>query len=241
MQKKSLYIVTGCSSGIGLALCRKLIQNNQNCVFGIARNCPFEAENFIFHALDLAVIDRVKSIDFPSLEHDYHAVHLINNAGMLGEVNTLDKIKLESLEDVISVNYTSAMILSTKFIQTYQNSPAVKTIINISSGAATGAYASWSNYCASKAALEMFSKCIEIEQKDQEFPIHCFSIAPGVVDTNMQKQIRSTAIENFAMLPKFEELYRENKLYTPAIVADKLIEILANPKKFEERVFRIQI
>lgn len=241
MPKKSLFIVTGCSSGIGLALCQKLVEDTQNCVLGIARNRPFEAENFLFHALDLAIIDQVKSIIFPNLEDDYCAVHLINNAGMLGEVNTLDKLNLEALEDVISVNYTSAMLLCTKFIQKYQDLPLTKTIINISSGAATGAYASWSNYCASKAALEMFSKCIVLEQKDKELPIYCFSIAPGVVDTNMQKQIRSTSIENFAMLPKFEELHRDNKLYSPVIVAEKLIEVLEHPERFEETVFRIQI
>lgn len=241
MPKKSLFIITGCSSGIGLALSRKLIENKENCVLGIARNCPFEAKNFIFKSLDLAKLDLVKDINFPDFEDGYDAIHLINNAGMLGEVNTLDKIDLVSLEDVISVNYTSAMLLCTKFIQKYQHLPVTKTIINISSGAATGAYASWSNYCASKAALEMLSKCIEIEQKDKASPIHCFSIAPGVVDTDMQNQIRSTSIENFAMLPKFEELYRENKLYSPVIVAEKLIEVLKNPERFVEKVFRIQI
>lgn len=240
MPKKSLFIITGCSSGIGLALSRKLIENKENCVLGIARNCPFEAENFIFQKLDLAKIELVKKINFPDLE-GYDAIHLINNAGMLGEINTLDKIDLENLEDVISVNYTSAMLLSTKFIQKYQDLPITKTIINISSGAATGPYASWSNYCASKAALEMLSKCIEVEQKDMANPILCFSIAPGVVDTNMQTQIRTTSIENFAMLPKFEELHRENKLYSTDIVAGKIIDVLKNPEKYEVKVFRIQI
>ena len=239
--KKSLFIVTGCSSGIGLALSRKLIENKENYVLGLARNCPLEAENFIFQELDLSKIDLVKGIHFPNLEEEYSAIHLINNAGMLGEINTLDKIKLENIEDVISVNYTSAMLLATKFIQKYQHLPLTKTIINISSGAATSAYASWSNYCASKSALEMLSRCIEIEQKKKDYPVHCFSIAPGVVDTNMQAQIRSTFIENFAMLPKFEELHRENKLYSTDIVAAKLMEVLESPEKFEAKIFRIQI
>ena len=134
--KKSLFIVTGCSSGIGLALSRKLIENKENYVLGLARNCPLEAENFIFQELDLSKIDLVKGIHFPNLEEEYSAIHLINNAGMLGEINTLDKIKLENIEDVISVNYTSAMLLATKFIQKYQHLPLTKTIINISSGAA---------------------------------------------------------------------------------------------------------
>lgn len=238
---KLLYIITGSSSGIGLALCKKLISNANNCVLGLARNNSIEAENFKFQALDLSDIHAVKSLLFPPLEDDYESVHLVNNAGMLGEINTLDKISQEALEDIIAVNYTAAMLLCTKFIQQYQHIAVKKTILNISSGAATGAYASWANYCASKAALEMLSKCIALEQQEQPFPIHCYSIAPGVVDTNMQVHIRKTPIENFPLLPKFEELYRENKLYSPDIVAEKLIEVMDHPERFEDKIFRIQI
>lgn len=236
----NLYIVTGCSSGIGYALCRKLLQNSKNRVIGIARNCPFEAERFLFRAIDLSDVDQVKKFEFPNLE-DYQSIHLINNAGILGEINTLDKIQISNLEDVINVNYTSAMLLSTLFIQNTQSLDMRKTIINISSGAATSAYASWANYCASKAALEMFTKCVHEEQKSRQFPIQCFSIAPGVVDTNMQAHIRKTDISNFAMLPKFEALHQENKLYKIDIVAEELAKVLENPFAFEEFIFRVQL
>ena len=64
-----------------------------------------------------------------------------------------------------------------------------------------------------KVFIEMLSKCIELEQTQMEFPIRCFSIAPGVVDTKMQEHIRNSSLENFAMKPKFEELYEKNQLY----------------------------
>lgn len=240
MKNKSLFIITGCSSGIGLALCRELVKNEHNTVLGLARNCPFESVNFHFIKLDLSDISRVKRFELPNMDN-YGRISLINNAGMLGEVNTLDKINIEHIDNVIQVNYTAAMLLATKFIQKAQSLTSLKTIINISSGAATGPYSSWANYCASKAALEMFSRCVELEQKEQLFPIRCYSIAPGVVDTQMQAQIRSTPEENFKLLPKFLELYATNKLYNPDKVALHLIDILYHPENFPESVFRIQL
>ena len=240
MNKKKLYLVTGSSSGIGLALCRNLVKNSSNFVIGLARTNSLHADNFQFHAIDLSDSKAVLAFRFLILD-EYQSISLINNAGMLGEINTLDKIDVNALETIIQVNYTSAMLLATLFIQKTQHLNIQKTIINISSGAATGAYASWANYCASKAALEMLSKCIELEQKHMEFPIRCFSIAPGVVDTKMQEHIRNSSLGNFAMKPKFEELYEKNELYSPVKVAEKLIQVLENSSQYSESIFRIQI
>ncbi len=111
--------------------------------------------------MDLSNIEQVHAFQFPDVSK-FSAIHLINNAGMLGEINTHDKINIDHIEDTMSVNYTAPMILATKFIQASQTLSIIKTIINISSGAATGAYASWANYCASKAALEMFSTLVSL-------------------------------------------------------------------------------
>ena len=87
----------------------------------------------------------------------------------------------------------------------------------------------------------MLSKCIELEQTQMELPIRCFSLAPGVVDPKMQDHIRNSSLENFAMKPKFEELYEKNQLYSPVKVAEKLIHVLENPSQYSESIFRIQI
>lgn len=237
--KKNLYIITGTGSGIGKALAEELIKNSINDVIGISRKNTIHSSQFRLIEQDLSLIQQVKSIEFPSPE-DYNRISLINNAGFLGEITALSRIKLDSIEDIINVNYTSAMILSTLFIQKYQATPCLKSIINISSGASTNPYISWANYCSSKAAIEMLSRCIDLEQQEMTFPIHCFAIAPGVVDTAMQQSIRETDEENFAMRPKFEALYTENKLYNPSDVARKLIEVTENPTQYTERIFRIE-
>lgn len=240
MPIKNLYVVTGCSSGIGRSLCELLLQNPQNKVIGIARKNNIEAEKFQFYSIDLSQITAVKSFDFPLLD-GIERVVLINNAGTLGEINTLDQIDIKGAEQAINVNYTAPMLLATKFIHQYQSHNIPKIIINISSGAATSSYASWANYCASKAALEMLTRCINIEQEDKEYPFTAYAIAPGVVDTNMQMTIRNTDISNFKNKDKFVNLYKENQLYNSDKVAEKLIEISLLPKPLGDKIFRIQL
>ncbi len=237
---KSLYIVTGSHSGLGKSIVSQLLQDKNNTVIGISRHNEVEHPQFQFIALDLSNIEKVKTFLFPDCSL-YENVVLINNAGILGEITTLEKVSIDALDAVISVNYTAVMILSTLFIKAYQDAKIQKSIITISSGAATSAYPSWSNYCASKAAIEMLMKCIVEEQKNKENPISAFAIAPGVVDTNMQLQIRSTDIQDFEFKPKFIDLYNEGKLYKPEDVADRIIEVGQNPYQFNDTIFRIVI
>jgi benzil reductase ((S)-benzoin forming) len=237
---KSLYIVTGSHSGLGKSIVSQLLQDKNNTVIGISRHNEIEHSQFQFISLDLSNIEKVKTFSYPDYSH-FENIVLINNAGILGEITTLEKVSIDALDAVISVNYTAVMILSTLFIKAYQDAKIQKTIITISSGAATSAYPSWSNYCASKAAVEMLMKCIVEEQKNKENPISAFAIAPGVVDTNMQLQIRSTDIQDFEFKPKFIDLYEEGKLYKPEDVAERIIEVGQSPYQFNDTVFRIVI
>lgn len=237
---KSLYIVTGSHSGLGKSIVSQLLQDKNNTVIGISRHNEVIHSQFQFISLDLSNIEKVKTFSFPD-SSDFENIVLINNAGILGEITTLEKVSIDSLDAVISVNYTAVMILSTLFIKAYQDVKIQKTIITISSGAATSAYPSWSNYCASKAAIEMLMKCMVEEQKNKENPISAFAIAPGVVDTNMQLQIRSTDIQDFEFKPKFIDLYEEGKLYKPEDVAERIIEVGQTPYQFNDTIFRIVI
>jgi benzil reductase ((S)-benzoin forming) len=90
------------------------------------------------------------------------------------------------------------------------------SFVNISSGAANRAINSWSLYCSSKAFIKMFFEVAECEYQQHKF----FNIDPGVMDTQMQKSIRST---DFPDVSSFRNLEEEGKLKLPIDVA---IEIL---------------
>jgi|LauGreDrversion4_2_1035121.scaffolds.fasta_scaffold05203_3 benzil reductase ((S)-benzoin forming) len=237
---KSLYIVTGSHTGLGKSLVTNLLKDNNNLVIGISRHNDIVHPQFQFISLDLSDVESVKQFSFPNIQ-DFKNVVLINNAGIIGEITSLEKVSIENIESIMTVNYMAVMILASLFIKTYQEAKVQKTIITISSGAATSPYPSWANYCASKAAIEMLMKCIVEEQKNKEFPISAFAIAPGVVDTGMQQQIRNTDISEFEFKPKFLALYEEGKLYKPDDVADKIIEVSQNPFDFNDTIFRIVI
>ena len=79
-------------------------------------------------------------------------------------------------------------------------------VFNVSSGAGRRAYFSWSAYCAGKAAVDRLSECLALEEKRAGTRV--LSVAPGIIDTGMQAQIRASTAEQFP-----EICVAEKKLY----------------------------
>ena len=94
----------------------------------------------------------------------------------------------------------------------------------ISSGASLRPVESWSAYCVSKAGLDMWVRCIALEQQDKN--ISAISVAPGVVDTDMQSQIRAADPELFPDHSKFVALHTERVLSSSKDVARQLVPLL---------------
>ena len=117
--------------------------------------------------------------------------------------------------------YAESLINLERFIKTYPTEK--KLILNISSGAANKAIASWSTYCATKSALDSLTAVID-EEKHQNLKI--LSISPGVVDTNMQEEIRNSDPKNFPLHQNFVDYYSKNELISPKLVAVKLLQII---------------
>lgn len=83
----------------------------------------------------------------------------------------------------------------------------------VSSGAAAHAYASWGAYGATKAAMNHLAMTLAAEEPD----VTTVSIRPGVVDTEMQRDIRETHHEvmDEQDRKRFAELKEEGKLLRP--------------------------
>ena len=69
----------------------------------------------------------------------------------------------------------------------------MKRVVSISSGAGKKPYPGWGAYCTAKAGLDMLTRCVGVEQMNQPHPVEIYSIAPGVVDTDMQREIRAAS------------------------------------------------
>lgn len=167
---------------------------------------------------------------------------LINNAATLGEVKHFGKLHNTEIDKAFTVNVIAAAILMNNFIRQYQNHRAEKIIINVTSGAAHSAYDGWGIYCASKAAINMLSQVAVKEQESKNGnKIKVFAVAPGVVNTKMQTEIRNTEVGDFSRKEKFIELYEENELYDPNEVAKQFIRIIEKPELVKEVVSRIEL
>lgn len=237
-QQNKIAYITGTSSGIGKALAEKLLDEGYE-VFGMSRSNGIDHDNFTYIEMDLSDQDAVERFMFD--DHENANVLLVNNAGTLGDVGPVGQIDSSAIRNVIQVNAIAAGALMNQFIAKYSSGNSQYHIINISSGAGKHPVDAWASYCASKAALDLFSRTVKEEmdaRKIDKFHIH--SIAPGVVDTDMQREIRSSDPQKFLRLQTFIDYKEEGELYSPDYVAEKLYEVVKNPSKFREVLFSVR-
>lgn len=234
------YIITGTSSGIGNALARELLKYVENRIIGISRSNTIFEDHFQHINIDLSDLSQVKNLDL-NIPKDAKKVVLVNNAGTLGEIEYVGQQSNQNVATTINVNFTAAALLMNQFIQKTQDLAIEKVIINISSGAANSAYDGWANYCSSKAALNMYTEVIHKEQQFKKYPVQVFAIAPGVVDTYMQDQIRSSNSNSFSQIEKFKTLKEEKQLFSTFDVAKYLVNVLNDVSKIPSLISRIHL
>jgi NAD(P)-dependent dehydrogenase (short-subunit alcohol dehydrogenase family) len=88
-------------------------------------------------------------------------------------------------------------------------------------------------YCASKAALDQHARAVAL---DRTPGLRIASIAPGVIDTDMQAEIRATSDDRFPDRHGFEALKRDVKLRLPDEGAGELVDTLLAPEFGEQPV-----
>jgi benzil reductase ((S)-benzoin forming) len=233
------YFITGTTSGIGSALTNAVLDQENTLVYGISRRQNITHANYIPITIDLAKTDEVASFDFPLLK-DATQIILINNAGQIGDIKPLGKLSNQSIIDLFTVNVTAPALLMNKFIESYKEINTEKTVLNVSSGAGKNAIEGWASYCGSKAAIDLLSLTSFEEQKRVTNPVKIYSIAPGVVDTEMQVAIRNSNENDFSRHSHFVGLKANNELTSPQEVANKYIRIIQNTHNFTECVFSLR-
>ena len=235
------YIITGTSKGIGKALAEELLQDENNHVTGISRHQTITQPNYRHFNLDLsqpkALIEQLPQI-FPQLS-EAGTIALVNNAGVLGEIGYVGEKKPEDLDFSFTVNVTAPAILMNAFLKQYAQLDAAKIILNISSGAGKYPLDGWASYCASKAALDMFSQTVQEEQNLRKSGVKVYSLAPGIVDTQMQTQIRQAETGQFSQVERFQNYKESGSLAKPETVGKKLKKLLESPPEALAVVCRI--
>lgn len=220
-------IITGHSRGLGKAL-TELYLNKNRPVFGLSRNLLPEclSENLQQQAIDLSN-DQNLSLwleqgGLTRFLNDADNIVLINNAGTTAPSATLGRQNAAEIMQAVALNVTAPLLLA-NHIAAHKPSDACMKIVHISSGAGRNAYPGWSVYGATKAALDHHARCVNIEADPN---VRALSVAPGVVDTDMQAAIRACDADNFPMLQRFLDLKDKGGLSMPEETAAKIAAII---------------
>ncbi len=229
------FYITGTSRGIGKAIAERLLQNPDNMVYGISRTSSISHPNYKHIEADLSQPESIAKIEF-SAHPEAENIGLINNAGMLGPVTQIGNLDPDETQKASMLNLASPMLLINKFVDAYQNQRSNKVILTTSSGAGRHTVESWSIYCATKAGIDMFSRVLQDEQnsRSRNNAFKVFAVAPGIVDTQMQTEIRGINEEDFKDVNKFISFKENNLLVSPEEVAEKFEDILLHPANYPD-------
>ncbi|MCC5919780.1 MAG: SDR family NAD(P)-dependent oxidoreductase [Cyclobacteriaceae bacterium] len=233
-----VFIITGSSKGIGKALAEQLLSAGNNHVVGISRTHSIDHENYQALSIDLSTEPHVWAANTEELftqlsQREWDEAVLINNAGMLGTAAYVGELNPGEISRVLHLNVSAVIQLTHQFLKAFRGMSFSRQIINISSGAGKSPVDGWGLYCTSKAALDMFSEVVALEQRNRKESVKVFAVAPGVVDTEMQSEIRASDPKQFSKIDKFLNLKNENQLYSPDRSAKKIIELINRKNEFE--------
>lgn len=217
--------ITGSSKGLGKSLAELFLKKSNTRVIGIARTNSIRDANYEHHTIDLSKKEELKDFKFTPIENADEII-LINNAGQLDPIKKVGDFSIKSLDQHLKLNVMSPMILVNQFINNYKNLDCNKLIINISSGAGKNPIEGWGAYCSGKAALDMFSQVVELEQKEQQFPVKTIALSPGIIDTDMQEKIRASSKSDFKEVDRFINYYKSGELQSSIQTAEKIIRNL---------------
>lgn len=218
-----LYVVTGTRRGLGAALATQLRAREGVDLVTIARA---EAD-IVADLSDAAEAARAGAALAARLEgRPYAKAVLVNNAGVVEPVGSLDVVEPDALARNIGVNLVAPMILMRAFLDATRAVP-LRRVVNISSGAGRRPIAGWSAYCAAKAGLDMASRVAHEEARGRGEAVEVVSLAPGVIDTGMQATVRGASAEAFPDVERFVAMKAEGKLRTAEAVAADILRLEA--------------
>ncbi len=195
--KGKTVVITGASRGIGAATARVLSEMGAKVVLAARDATRLEAlakeTGGIAVPCDVADYAQVTALIEAAGEVDT----LVNNAGLIDPIARMEDSDPESWGRVVDVNFKGVY----HGIRAALPGMAARgngTIINISSGAATGALEGWSHYCATKAGVLSLTRMVHKEMREKG--VRSIGLSPGTVATDMQREIKASGVNPVSQL-----------------------------------------
>ncbi len=225
-----LTIVTGASRGLGLALAESLLQRGHRVLCLSRHPPPLSHAMLLCWQADLAdsapVAARLEAwlgeLDAATLA----SATLINNAGVVSELAPMSAIPAADLSNALRVGLEAPMLLASAFLRASGAWALPRRLLFVSSGLGRYAIAGSASYCAAKAGMDNLARAIALEEANKPNGARVSSVAPGIIDTDMQAQLRSADPAAFPEQARFSDFKASGRLDSPAAAAAKLLRLL---------------
>ena len=224
-------IVTGASRGLGLALAQQLLQRGHRlltmqrqpaAVLASATGTPLEQWS-VDLADPLPVARRLRDWIAALPRAEVASLTLVNNAALLVEPGPLAGADLDSVSRAARVSLEAPLLLTTAFLEAGAGFGVPRKVLQISSGLGRHAMAGSAVYCAVKAGLDHAARSIALEEAREPGGARICSLAPGVIDTDMQVQLRGGDPAAFPEQARFASLKSQGRLDSPETAAARVL------------------
>ncbi|MCU0932636.1 MAG: SDR family NAD(P)-dependent oxidoreductase [Serpentinimonas sp.] len=243
--QQHLYIITGASRGMGHAMACQLLAPAHTllCISrqtsqSLAQQAQQQGAHLEQWSQDLAETQEAAE----RLERWLQSLHasrfdsttLINNAGVIPAIAPLQGVPVPELTRAIRVGLEAPMALTAVFLRATRawveaGWQGQRRVLNISSGLGRRAMASQATYCAAKAGMDHYTRCLALEEAQYADGARVCSLAPGVIDTDMQTQLRGASAASFPDVERFVGLKDQGFLSSPQAAASQVLAYLQRP------------
>lgn len=213
-------IITGGTSGIGLATAKIFLANDFNCVLvgrSVEKFDKIKSElvgNFEFVSADIRKVEDCEKIISQTVKLFGGVDVLINNAGIYheGAINFTDE---KTFDDIFSTNVKGTFFVTRAAIDELIKSRG--SIVNVASDAGLRGNYFCAAYSASKGAVVAFTKSLALELASFLIRVNC--VAPGDIST----PLTSNQLKNSGLSVKdLAKVYPLGRIGTPDEVAEAI-------------------
>lgn len=227
---KQIYLITGCSTGIGKSLCGQAYRNGHTVIATARSERALEQITATYKI----ILDVTKPESIESAQQQIHDTCggidiLINNAGYAIR-GAMEEVSLTDVRNLFDVNVFGVIRMLQAFLPGMRKAQSGR-IITI--GSISGRFSQPVNgtYCASKSAVEAIHDALRTELK--EFNIESCVIEPGPVKTEFEHKAESASLNLFknqsspysGLYKVHEQMKNSQHEADAAIIAEQILAI----------------
>ena len=228
-----LSIITGASRGLGRAVTVQLLARGHQ-VLALSRQAADLAvpagAALTPWAVDLAdaapaaarLASWLSDLDASRVQ----SATLINNAGVVSQPAPLSEVTAADLTQALRVGLEAPMLLTAAFLKATGHWTAPRKVLLVSSGLGRRGMAGSASYCAAKAGMDNLARAVALEEAGKSHGAAIVSLAPGIIDTDMQLQLRTADRRLFPEGARFADFKNGGQLDSPDTAATKLMRYL---------------